>query len=92
MSLAAFSPGMCLLACPRVFRCWGLSCLSNLSSHCSQWLARGNHVLVSRVCFLGRYVGLAFLELKSFEEGSSSCASVMFVRSGFDIPSKQFLV
>ena len=52
-------PGMC--CCLRVRMCFvvgGISCLLILSSHCSQWLTRDNHVLFSRVVFLGRHVGL----------------------------------
>ena len=45
----------------------GNPCLLILSSHCSQWLTRDNHVLFSRVVFLGRSCwALPFFELKPF--------------------------
>ena len=58
-----FSPGrpVCCFAC--VSACIVVGgrpnpCLLHLSSRCFQWLTRDNHVLFSRVVFLGRHVGL----------------------------------
>ena len=77
-----FSPGMLLFACVSAcIRCWGFSCLSILSGHCSRWLTRDNHVYFRGWC-LGRFM----LGSPLFEW--SRLLGVLFVPIRFDIPSK----